>query len=530
MANLRRLSVELERFPNVKLLEIEPLNRRQCKNLLDNFENGVQAIQKINSDFQEDVFDGAEKDMLRIMKKSRGVVEECCEEDWCQVVMMQINNKELFRELLWDFECSFHIMCDIFRHSLPNRGDEIIAIQRSATFYPTSIDEVEEDQNAICERLSKHLNLCEVAECKDCQLANYLLGRVRGLQKAEGGELDSIVFPSEYPWPIYGKPPTFLYPRGSGVYPTQWLGFDTVTKVFEVTQNEPKEFVWKEASILGGLSHPNTIKFLCCGLRIECDKFGNDQKIFELVMEHGGMSLPKFEDDNGSRLIASSRDWKSLKRHVPILGRVNMQLLDEGQSTELFSMQAFTTNEPRLPYLEHVSEKIVSACNGLPLSLEVVGSCLHGEKRLRVWEQTMYRLLRAEHERTVDKNIWRTLRISFDGLHDREKDMFLDIACFLCNDFWRDGIRFTKESLYKIYDDDVNILQQTLECLQDKSLLKVDDNVINMHDQLRDMGRMIAETKYHGTRMRNLGSTAFTKYHNQKVCYIAMNFLLIKIL
>jgi energy-coupling factor transporter ATP-binding protein EcfA2 len=113
---------------------------------------------------------------------------------------------------------------------------------------------------------------------------------------------------------------------------------------------------------------------------IVLDNVGNSSQLDELLGDH------KFGDVNGSRLIASSRDWKSLKRHVPILGRVNMQLLDEGQSTELFSMQAFTTNEPCLPYLEHVSEKIVSACNGLPLSLEVMGTILHGEKRLRVWE------------------------------------------------------------------------------------------------------------------------------------------------
>ena len=255
---------------------------------------------------------------------------------------------------------------------------------------------------------------------------------------------------------------------------------------------------------------------------IVLDNVGNSSQLDELLGDH------KF-DVNGSRLIASSRDWKSLERHVPILGRVNMQLLDASQSTELFSMQAFTTNEPCLPYLEHVSKKIVSACDGLPLSLKVMGTILHGEKRLRVWERTMYRLLRAKHEITADENIWRTLRISFDGLYDREKDMFLDIACFFCEDLWRDGIGFTKESLYRKYDDDVNILQRTLEALQDKSLIKVDDNVISMHDLLRDMGRMIVETEYHGSRMWNLCSAAFNEYHNQKVCYIAMDFLLIKI-
>ena len=256
---------------------------------------------------------------------------------------------------------------------------------------------------------------------------------------------------------------------------------------------------------------------------IVLDNVEKSSQLDELLGDH------IFEDVNGSRLIASSRDWKSLERHVPILGRINMQILDEDQSRELFSMHAFTTNEPCLPYLEHVFEKIVSICNGLPLNLEMMGSILHGEKRFRVWERTMYKLLRARHERSLDEEIWRTLRITFDELSSREKYMFLDIACFSSKDLWRDGIGFTKESLYRIYDDDVNILQRTLEHLQDKSLLKVDDNVINMHDQLRALGRVIAEIEYAGTRIWNLHSEAFTKYHNQKVCYIAMDFLFVKI-
>ena len=295
MANLRPLSVELTKFPNVKLLEIEPLNKRQCKNLLDNFENGVRAIQTIHSNFQEDVFDRAGKEMLCILKKSRSVIEECCKEDWCQVVMMQINNKELFRELLWDFENSFHLMCNIFRHFLPSRVHEINAIQGSATFYPASIDEVEEDQNSICERLSKHLNLCKFAKCEDCQLANYLLGRVRGLQKAEGGELDSIVFPSEYPRPTYGNPPTLLVSPGFEVVcRTTWLGFNTVTKIIKASDPGLDTYIRKEASILGGLSHPNIIKLLCFGSRTNSDMFGKGQEVFELVMEPGELNLSQF--------------------------------------------------------------------------------------------------------------------------------------------------------------------------------------------------------------------------------------------
>ena len=52
------------------------------------------------------------------------------------------------------------------------------------------------------------------------------------------------------------------------------------------------------------------------------------------------------------RLIASSRDWKSLKQHVPMGGKVDMQTLDGNQAMELFSMHAFGTNQSCLPSFE----------------------------------------------------------------------------------------------------------------------------------------------------------------------------------
>ena len=96
-----------------------------------------------------------------------------------------------------------------------------------------------------------------------------------------------------------------------------------------------------------------------------------------------------FEGVDGMRLIASSRDWSSLKKHVPTAGKVDMQTLEGDQPMMLFSRHAFGTNQSCLPYLEHVVEKIVNACCGLPLSLEVMGTCMQGEARLRIWERTL---------------------------------------------------------------------------------------------------------------------------------------------
>jgi hypothetical protein len=194
-----------------------------------------------------------------------------------------------------------------------------------------------------------------------------------------------------------------------------------------------------------------------------------------------------FEGVNGMRLIASSRDWNSLKKHVPTAGKVDVQTLKGDQPMWLFSRHAFGTNQLCLPYLTHVVEEIVNACCGLPLSLEVMGTHMQGETRLRIWERTLHRLLRARHDGTPDEKIWKTLRISYDELRIEEKNMFLDIACFFCKD-----VIVAKETFLRMFDGNG---REILEKLHNKSLVKVDKwDHLDMHDQLHDMGRMIAET------------------------------------
>ena len=221
-----------------------------------------------------------------------------------------------------------------------------------------------------------------------------------------------------------------------------------------------------------------------------------------------------FKDVHGMRLIASSRDWNSLKQHVPMAGKVDMQTLEGDQPMTLFSRHAFGTNQSCLPYLTHVVEKIVNACCGLPLSLEVMGIRMQGETRLRIWERTLHRLLRARHDGTPDEKIWKTLRISFDELTMEEKNMFLDIACFFCKDVFT-----KKETFLRMFDGNA---REILESLCNKSMVKVAErDNLDMHDQLCDMGRMITETEFAGTRLWDLSYLAFANHCRQKVCNLS---------
>ena len=292
MANVMRLGIKIVKFPAISLMD-EVLNRRQCENLFLNFQNGVQALQSITSGHNK-VFHKAKEDLYQIIYKAKVLIEDCCREDWCRVVVTQLTNKECFRELLLDFENCFHTICDISCLYHLAQESRILAIKNDTTFYPTSIDAIKEDQTSICGRFSKHLDSCTTMDCDDCKLAQYLKEYLRSLQHVEGGGLDKIDFPYDYPRPKYiGDPPRLLVQSGkTSVFLTNWLGLESVTKVFDVCDPKDINQLWKEASILGGLNHPNIIKFYCCG-------FLEVEKQFELVMEYGKKTLSDHLNEKG---------------------------------------------------------------------------------------------------------------------------------------------------------------------------------------------------------------------------------------
>jgi hypothetical protein len=262
-----------------------------------------------------------------------------------------------------------------------------------------------------------------------------------------------------------------------------------------------------------------TIKHICKtkNILIVVDNVSEQIDLHQLLGDH------IFKDVNGTKLIASSRSRQSFGQYIPKAGIVNMKSLEEDKPMKLFSMYAFGTDQPCEPYLKHVTEKIVNACGGLPLSLEVMGKCMHGERRLRIWERTLHRLLKARHDGSPDEQIWETLRISFDELGDGEKNMFIDISCFFNQlDPYLPGFYFLGDDIIRMSDLDANIAQKTLENLNSKSLVTMDgDGKLKIHDQLCAMGRMLANLgDFKETRLMNFYLGTFTDHCKQKVSII----------
>nr|PNR31670.1 hypothetical protein PHYPA_025791 [Physcomitrium patens] len=136
---------------------------------------------------------------------------------------------------------------------------------------------------------------------------------------------------------------------------------------------------------------------------------------------------------NGSTLIATTRDSKAIKYGGEEICKINIEELDDETSMKLFITHS--CGQENLPNeLIEVGKQIVRACNGLPLSLKVVGAFLRENKRFRCWERALQKLRRGREldgdENKSNYKIWKILRMSFDNLKVKEKSMFLDICYF----------------------------------------------------------------------------------------------------
>ncbi len=138
-----------------------------------------------------------------------------------------------------------------------------------------------------------------------------------------------------------------------------------------------------------------------------------------------------------SNVIVTCRNWGVLEDHLDPNGRFEVPYLNKKQATELFLSHAFHNTEQVEKGFENISEKIVEACDGLPLSLKVMGSFLHKKQskdmqtRLQIWKGALKKLRTWKNLDGGKKDmLWQSLEISYRDLDQPEKDMFLDIACY----------------------------------------------------------------------------------------------------
>ena len=215
--------------------------------------------------------------------------------------------------------------------------------------------------------------------------------------------------------------------------------------------------------------------------------------------------------NKGTNIIITTRDWGLLKDFVEENGRIDVDELDGNAATQLFNSYASSDEGQLSPQFFDIRDKIVKACNGLPLSLKVMGAFLQGKERIRSWERAFQRMKRGRCL-DGDEGLWSTLRVSFDALKDEEKKLFLDIACFF-------SMGHPKESALRKCASPSHVL----DVLVERSLVKIVEwGNLEMHDQLCDMGRMIVEKEevYMGTRIWDKNMIPLANGQENKVIYM----------
>ncbi|KAK8648444.1 hypothetical protein V6N13_129196 [Hibiscus sabdariffa] len=179
----------------------------------------------------------------------------------------------------------------------------------------------------------------------------------------------------------------------------------------------------------------------------------------------------------GSRIIVTTRD-----EHLLQIYRVDdvykPMKLNSMEALAVFCRRAFRSETPAKGFVE-LSERVVEYADGLPLALEVFGSFLYGISDAAQWKSSIERL-----EKESKKDILDRLRISFDGLEQSEKDIFLDIACFFKGD--------DKDTVTKILDGCGLFPDIGIDVLIKKSMITIDeDNKLSIHNLLQEMGRKL---------------------------------------
>ncbi|XP_022734265.1 TMV resistance protein N-like [Durio zibethinus] len=183
----------------------------------------------------------------------------------------------------------------------------------------------------------------------------------------------------------------------------------------------------------------------------------------------------------GSRIIVTTRD-EHLLRSYRVDDVYKPATLDVDEALHLFNLKAFKSDTVPENDFNELSKQVVTYTGGLPLALEVIGCLLCGRDAAQ-WRSAIERL-----KRDFDKEIHDRLLISFDGLEETEKNIFLDIACF-----FNGG---EKDFVTNILDGCDFFAEIGINRLIEKSPIKVTSRkFLWMHDLLQEMGRKIVRQK-----------------------------------
>ncbi|XP_040996166.1 disease resistance protein RPV1-like [Juglans microcarpa x Juglans regia] len=176
----------------------------------------------------------------------------------------------------------------------------------------------------------------------------------------------------------------------------------------------------------------------------------------------------------GSRVIITCRDSHLLRTHG-VNDIYKVEQLGIEKALQLFSLSAFKKTHPTENYMD-LFKHFVKSAEGLPLALKVLGSFLFG-RTMDAWESEREKLKAILNPKIMD-----VLQISFNGLQELQKELFLDMVCFFGG---RDIFSNMLLERFGHYCIDLDVLVE-------RSLVsKTYQGTLIMHDLLKELGKEI---------------------------------------
>ena len=215
----------------------------------------------------------------------------------------------------------------------------------------------------------------------------------------------------------------------------------------------------------------NMIKemLLCKRILVILDDVDKSKQIENLFGNYGWFA-------SGSRVLITTRDKHLLDNLGKVCTTYKVTKLDNHEALELFNQHAFRGNKLEEDYSK-LANQVIQYANGLPLALTIIGSDLCG-KTTSEWESAI-----KQYAKIPNGDIHKILKVSYDGLKELEKDIFLDIACFFKG--------MNKDNVVNILDACNLYATFNIPNLVNKCLITISHGILWMHDLVQQMGREI---------------------------------------
>ncbi|CAM6108809.1 unnamed protein product [Calypogeia fissa] len=209
--------------------------------------------------------------------------------------------------------------------------------------------------------------------------------------------------------------------------------------------------------------------------------------------------LPRLDQFGiGSRLIITSRD-RGVLNAFPKFLIYEVDLLNFDEAKKLFCLHAF--QQEGIPddlietnhHLEQSVWKMVEKCDGLPLTLEVMGSYLRDHTSdAGFWKETLNKLGNAQSVcGLANDRIWASLRVSYEALAPEEQAMFIDAAMYFfeqplerAHAAWSTAYKYSKMAWTNLLR--TSMVKEISSMNWDQWLGLIPCQQVWVHEQLRD--------------------------------------------